>query len=58
MSKLEDIRDNLDDLRERSISLLLENEEEEEETLEEMEVVDPNQVKENDPDASQIKLEL
>ena len=33
-------------------------EEEEEETLEEMEVVDPNQVKENDPDASQIKLEL
>ena len=33
-------------------------EEEEVETLEEIEVVDPNQVKDNDPDASQIKLEL
>ena len=45
-------------IKEVVLSESLPYEEEEEETLEEMEVVDPNQVKDNDPDASQIKLEL
>ena len=45
-------------IKEVVLSESLPYEEEEEETLEEMEVVDPNQIKDNDPDASQIKLEL
>tara|TARA_B100000767_G_C19774963_1_gene542071 strand:+ start:903 stop:3497 length:2595 start_codon:yes stop_codon:yes gene_type:complete len=45
-------------IKEVVLSESLPYEEEEEETLEEMEVVDPKQVKDNDPDASQIKLEL
>ncbi|MFQ3334683.1 MAG: topoisomerase-4 subunit A [Candidatus Arcticimaribacter sp.] len=45
-------------IKEVVLSESLPYEEEEVETLEEIEVVDPNQVKDNDPDASQIKLEL
>ncbi|MDO7615257.1 MAG: DNA gyrase/topoisomerase IV subunit A, partial [Flavobacteriaceae bacterium] len=45
-------------IKEVVLSESLPYEEEEEETLEEMEVIDPNQIKDNDPDASQIKLEL
>ena len=45
-------------IKEVVLSESLPYEEEEVETLEEIEVVDPNQVKDNDPEASQIKLEL
>ena len=49
---------NVEKIKEVVLSESLPYEEEEVETLEEIEVVDPNQVKDNDPEASQIKLEL
>ena len=45
-------------IKEVVLSESLPYEEEAEEILEEIEVVDPNQIIENDPDASQIKLEI